>query len=181
MLTHVESFSITLVPHTFSIHGHVRINIGKKTWEWKNWKLTKGEFNKFLIDRYTTPYKFILNNKVYWLFENKLYKDNEGLTHEDVKALLIARKQVQQSRINRAKTLASSSATNGARLSRTAIPDDVKLIVWQRDTGRCVKCGSNVELQYDHIIPFSMGGANTVANIQILCGRCNRAKSNSVV
>ena len=181
MLTRVENFSITLVSHIFSIHGHVRITIGKKVWELKNWKLTKGDFDKFLIDQHTMPFRFMLNGKIYWFFENKLYKDNEGLSHEDVKALLIARKKVQQSRINRAKTLASSPMTNGVKASRTAIPDDVKLIVWQRDNSRCTRCGSNVELQYDHIIPFSKGGANTVENVQILCGRCNRAKSDSVV
>lgn len=181
MLTRVENVSITLVPHTFSIYGHVRIDIGKTHWEVRNLKFTKEEYKKFLEDTFINPFKFTLDRKVYWVFECKFYKDNEGLTHEDVKALLIARKQVQQSRINKAKTLAASPAISGTKLSRTAIPDDVKLIVWRRDQGRCVKCGSNVELQYDHIIPFSRGGANTVANLQILCGRCNRAKSDSII
>ncbi len=104
-----------------------------------------------------------------------------------MRALLVTRKKQQQSRINRAKTIAEAStttqytSTNWGKASRTAIPDDVKLLVWQRDHGRCVKCGSNIELQFDHIIPLSLGGADTPENLQILCGRCNRAKSNSII
>ena len=32
------------------------------------------------------------------------------------------------------------------------------------------------ELHLDHVVPWSKGGANTVANIQLLCGPCNRRK-----
>ena len=45
-----------------------------------------------------------------------------------------------------------------------------------RDGGRCRQCGSTNQLHFDHVIPISGGGANTVANIQLLCGACNRAK-----
>ena len=187
MLTRVENFSMTLISHLFSSRGHVRLDIGKKYWEWKHWRFTKEEFKQFLLERQIIPYRFQLNNKIYWLFEDKLYRDSEGLSSEDVRALLITRKMQQQSRINRAKTIASTPATSqylpteGGKVSRTAIPDDVKLLVWQRDHGKCTKCGSNIELQFDHIIPFSLGGASTPENLQILCGRCNRAKSNSVI
>jgi len=37
---------------------------------------------------------------------------------------------------------------------RKGIPDRVKLYVWRRDQGQCVKCGSKVKLEYDHIIPW---------------------------
>jgi 5-methylcytosine-specific restriction endonuclease McrA len=30
------------------------------------------------------------------------------------------------------------------------------------------------------VIPISRGGANTVANIQLLCGACNRAKGTKL-
>jgi hypothetical protein len=59
---------------------------------------------------------------------------------------------------------------------RKAIPQDVKIFVWRRDQGRCVNCGDNRNLEYDHIIPFSKGGSNTERNIQLLCERCNRSK-----
>ena len=64
--------------------------------------------------------------------------------------------------------------------SREPIPQDVQIFVWKRDEGKCVKCGSNENLEYDHIIPVSKGGNNTARNIQLLCQTCNRSKSNKI-
>ena len=60
------------------------------------------------------------------------------------------------------------------------ISQDVKDKVWNRDGGKCVECGSNENLEFDHIIPHSKGGANTYRNIQLLCENCNRSKSNKI-
>ena len=60
------------------------------------------------------------------------------------------------------------------------IPQDVKDAVWRRDEGMCVECGSNENLEFDHIIPHSRGGANTYRNIQLLCEKCNRQKSAKI-
>ncbi len=60
------------------------------------------------------------------------------------------------------------------------IPDDVKRAVWDRDGGRCVRCGSTDYLEFDHIIPHVKGGANTVNNVQLLCRRCNNCKSDRI-
>lgn len=54
-----------------------------------------------------------------------------------------------------------------------------KKIVFARDGGVCQCCGSSLNLEYDHIIPFSCGGKNNASNIQLLCQKCNRSKSNS--
>lgn len=60
--------------------------------------------------------------------------------------------------------------------NREPIPDDVRMFVWRRDGGRCVRCGSDHNLKYDHIIPIARGGSNTERNIPLLCESCNRAK-----
>jgi 5-methylcytosine-specific restriction endonuclease McrA len=61
---------------------------------------------------------------------------------------------------------------------RRIIPSRVKLEVWQRDGGKCAICGSEDELHFDHILPFSKGGTSeTAANVQLLCARHNLAKS----
>ena len=60
------------------------------------------------------------------------------------------------------------------------ISQNVKDKVWNRDGGVCVNCGSMENLEFDHIIPFSKGGANTYRNIQLLCEQCNRQKSNKL-
>jgi len=63
---------------------------------------------------------------------------------------------------------------------RGSVPQDVQDRVWNRDGGKCVKCGSREKLEFDHIIPFSKGGSNTYRNLQILCEKCNRSKSNNI-
>jgi hypothetical protein len=67
----------------------------------------------------------------------------------------------------------------GERNSRS-IPQDVKVAVSARDGGKCKLCGSTKDIQFDHVIPWSRGGASTVKNIQLLCGPCNRRKSDAV-
>jgi 5-methylcytosine-specific restriction endonuclease McrA len=63
---------------------------------------------------------------------------------------------------------------------RASIPQEVLDIVWRRDQGKCVKCESQELIEFDHIIPFSKGGSNTPRNLQILCQKCNREKSNKI-
>ena len=69
---------------------------------------------------------------------------------------------------------------NNEKVRSRHIPQSVKDKVWNRDGGKCVECGSNEDLEFDHIIPHSKGGANTYRNIQLLCEPCNRAKSAKI-
>lgn len=56
------------------------------------------------------------------------------------------------------------------------IPPHVRNAVFQRDGGRCQQCSATEYLEFDHIIPHSMGGSNDANNIQLLCRRCNLTK-----
>jgi hypothetical protein len=60
------------------------------------------------------------------------------------------------------------------------ISADARSEVWYRDGGRCVICGATEYLEFDHIIPFSKGGATSVENLQLLCRKCNSEKSDSI-
>ena len=73
--------------------------------------------------------------------------------------------------------LDSTEPRNATRrqASRT-IPSAVKRKVWARDEGRCVLCGANDDLHFDHEIPFSKGGASTIENVRVLCASCNLRK-----
>ena len=43
-----------------------------------------------------------------------------------------------------------------------------------------MRCGAEDDLQFDHLIPVAKGGGNAADNIQVLCGDCNRLKSNAI-
>jgi 5-methylcytosine-specific restriction endonuclease McrA len=63
---------------------------------------------------------------------------------------------------------------------RTRPSREVRLTVFERDEGKCVECGSSFDLQYDHVIPFALGGAATAENLQLLCGTCNQRKGKRI-
>jgi len=57
------------------------------------------------------------------------------------------------------------------------IPSWVKQAVYKRDKGRCVICGADDELHFDHDLPYSLGGTGmSPQNIRILCARHNLSK-----
>ena len=71
-------------------------------------------------------------------------------------------------------------AEEAGQPTRVPIPAEIRRAVFERDGGRCVECGSNFDIQYDHILPVARGGATTVENLQLSCGECNRRKSDSL-
>lgn len=40
----------------------------------------------------------------------------------------------------------------------------------------CLKCGTNKNLQWDHVIPLAIGGMHSIDNLQRLCRSCNEKK-----
>ena len=40
----------------------------------------------------------------------------------------------------------------------------------------CAYCGATSDLEQDHVVPLSHGGANVIANIVPACKRCNASK-----
>lgn len=91
-----------------------------------------------------------------------------------------ARQEVQQPASPTPVDAASMPEAGQVRPRREAIPRAVQREVWQRDGGRCVECSTKEHLCFDHIVPFSRGGSNTVRNIQLLCETCNLAKGNRI-
>ena len=59
------------------------------------------------------------------------------------------------------------------------VPDSLRFLVLKAAGGRCQLCGATKNerpLDVDHIIPRSRGGKNELANLQVLCSKCNRSK-----
>ena len=76
--------------------------------------------------------------------------------------------------------VAKMPRTSEIKPRREAIPRAVQREVWQRDGGRCVECSTREKLCFDHIVPFSRGGSNSVRNLQLLCEGCNLSKGNRI-
>lgn len=64
---------------------------------------------------------------------------------------------------------------------RALMTTELKRKVIQRDNSVCQICGKKClpnEIEIDHIKPISKGGKTYFDNLQVLCVRCNRKKSN---
>jgi hypothetical protein len=115
--------------------------------------------------------------RTYWLFEQRVFWEDDELTSEDVLALVRERQRRAARALERAH---AALAGETAERRREPIPREARIVVFERDGGRCVECGSGFDIQYDHVIPLALGGANTVQNLQILCASCNQSKGGTL-
>ncbi len=76
--------------------------------------------------------------------------------------------------------LTTDSTLPFEQTSRISLPESIRAEVWRRDMGKCTQCESNQNIEFDHIIPISKGGSNSVNNLQLLCRSCNASKSNNI-
>jgi 5-methylcytosine-specific restriction endonuclease McrA len=116
---------------------------------------------------------YLFRGKCIKVEANGTYLSESEIKLEVANAVLKHEKRYQQ--LQR-QLDAFSSIERADSERRERIPDDVRIFVWQRDEGKCVRCGSNERLEFDHIIPVVKGGSSTERNIQLLCERCNREK-----
>lgn len=64
--------------------------------------------------------------------------------------------------------------------ARRHIPDALRSAVYERDGYVCLHCGTGEALSLDHIHPWSLGGSDTLDNLQTLCRPCNSRKGARV-
>ena len=120
------------------------------------------------------------DGKSWWWFDGAFYVTEEELKSADVVALVHEKGNATRLRLEKAHSLMAMRQRLDTKAKRQSIPQEVKVAVWQRDNGRCVDCGSQTDLEFDHVIPVSMGGANTERNLQLLCAVCNRRKGGTL-
>jgi len=76
-----------------------------------------------------------------------------------------------------------NSVAGQRALMTSALREKIK----KRDNYTCQHCGlsskdePNLLLEIDHIVPVSKGGITSEDNLQTLCWRCNRSKSNKII
>lgn len=114
---------------------------------------------------------------LWWTGDAFYWADDED--GEQVALLAWDRRRRDSARIERLRKQRAHEGTAG-EARRERVPPDVRTAVWFRDEGRCVECDTEDDLQFDHVIPIAHGGGSAQANVQLLCGDCNRLKSDSL-
>ena len=67
-----------------------------------------------------------------------------------------------------------------SKVERGKVSNRLRFAIYKRDGNRCRYCGSTHNLEIDHKIPISKGGKSTPDNLQTLCKRCNKEKSDNI-
>jgi hypothetical protein len=171
------------IPET---NPYIELTITDKKYFYGTWKFSPDECSRVKQNANSTPAKigrshfkgteeehFIYTYKgLFYLTEINMEVDDVLLT---LKNLWQSKKDKLNRELDRIKAKAEFEGGH-----RTPISEDVQILVWNRDGGKCVKCGGTENLEFDHIIPVSKGGSNTARNIQLLCESCNRGKGAKI-
>ena len=74
-----------------------------------------------------------------------------------------------------------------AKEQRSLMTRKLRNFIKERDNFTCCNCQNstraepNLLLEIDHIIPVAKGGCTTEENLQTLCWKCNREKSDKII
>lgn len=155
---------------------------------------------KTKVTKINIPKEDAFNDYTYWKDKKKYYKGRNGtfarlqlveiledvITIRDLIANDMPYKIPFVQRVNTASLSdyihhRFESEQNIIVTNPRTIPVEIQRLVYKRDNGTCVICGSNHKIHFDHIIPFSKGGTSTNPNnIQVLCEKCNLQKSDTI-
>ena len=84
----------------------------------------------------------------------------------------MAKKAIEAVEKTKFKQTKSRQSLPPAKVGRM-IPAAVKRKVYARDK-QCTNCGTTHNLNYDHILPYAMGGSSSIENLRLLCSQCNQ-------
>lgn len=117
----------------------------------------------------------------HYSFKGFYYSVNGHYSHDQLRLSILEDFDKERRHFEKLKAKFDESPSSNITYDRPRIPENIRIEVWRRDSGKCAKYGSREKLEYDHIVPISKGGSNTARNIELLCEKCNRSKSNNVV
>jgi len=116
-----------------------------------------------------------------WVFKGYVYEVKGFYSDDEIKLLILEDFDKERRYFEKLKVKFGEPQESESVYERPRIPESVRIEVWRRDGGKCARCGSREKLEYDHIVPISKGGSNTARNIELLCEKHNRSKSNNIV
>ena len=107
----------------------------------------------------------------------RLHKFPSGRMEDVLKeAITVLLDRIDPDRREQRRTSRNPRAVVPKRDGSRLVPAAVKAEVWQRDGGCCAyeaegrRCESRRRLEYDHIVPWALGGrSDLVGNIRLLC------------
>lgn len=116
-----------------------------------------------------------------WVYKGFIYEVQGHYSEDEIRLLILEDFDKERRMFEKLRAKFDDASSEDINYERPRIPEKVRIEVWRRDSGKCARCGSREKLEYDHIVPISKGGSNTVRNIELLCEKHNRSKSNNVV
>lgn len=159
------------------------------------------ELKKYINEEEAKEIKISI--KKYNKYQNKIFEENKIKRNYEFRVVIYinyrskkgkVRKNIYKSYdpkhfleiLNEYKTIKNKKKINeiNSRIERAKMSASMRYDVFKRDNFTCTICGKSkkdgVQLEVDHIIPVSKGGKTVMSNLQTLCDRCNRGKSNKL-
>lgn len=111
------------------------------------------------------------------------YTSGGGLVQRSFAIPMTEETIIELIKLLESKLTASAFAKEQRYLMTRKLRDAIKL----RDNFTCCICGNsthvepNLLLEIDHIVPIAKGGCTVEENLQTLCWKCNRTKSDKII
>ena len=111
------------------------------------------------------------------------YTSGGGMAQRTFSVPMTEETIVELIKVLESKLTASAFAKEQRALMTKKLRDFIK----NRDNFTCCSCGNSIRsepnllLEIDHIIPVAKGGCTAEDNLQTLCWKCNRSKSDKII
>ena len=84
---------------------------------------------------------------------------------------------IDKKRVNNSFTQQLRQSAKLCSKNPRAVSKALRYQVWKRDQRQCVQCGSQRNLNLDHIQPLALGGETSLENLRLLCFHCNQRQA----
>ncbi len=206
---YIRPYQKTITPFTAEVSSAVFASAENSPLEYvvKNFYPNKLRDAKQIIENYKAEYQQYLGDVPNYVMENDeagfysrlgfanidesvltveykfSYTSNGGMAQRSFTVPMTEETIIELIKVLESKLTASAFAKEQRNLMTKKLRDYIKT----RDNFTCCSCGNSIEkepnllLEIDHIIPVAKGGCTTEDNLQTLCWKCNRSKSDKIL